>query len=87
MPLRLNITMDEVVRLICQECCRPPITPANTDNAAIVSVSNAGYFILHKMGFVHEEIRQMMEEAHKVRYVEHYRQTERKRRRDEPKTS
>jgi hypothetical protein len=70
MPLKQGITMEEVIKAICRECCSPPYEYENeTSNDAARSVSNAGYMILHNMGFTHEEIVPMYDEAQKIKFA------------------
>jgi hypothetical protein len=84
MPLKRGITVDDVIKAVCHECCSPPREPRDEiDSSCINSVSNAGYFILREMGFTHEEIVEKYAAARKVKYAKDLERKERKRKREE----
>jgi hypothetical protein len=84
MPLKKGITVDDVIKAICHECCSPPEKPETEKGRAVAtSVSNAGYMILIKMGSCTKRSARCAT-AQKVRFAAFFKQQERKSKRGKP---
>ena len=67
------------VRCACRPADRRSRRILKIGQSCAVSVGNAGYFILHNLGFTHEEINKMLDAAQKTRYADVFERQERKR--------